>query len=181
MRITAGQYKGRKLETPKNDLIRPTSDKVRQAVFNALNSRGVIQEAIVIDAFCGTGALGIEALSQGAEFCHFFDKNRSSLKLCQQNIATIGIDKASTQCLDVTKVLHKPSDQAPATLIFMDPPYNQNLIPSAIDALQSQGWLSEDAFFMLEMDKREDIAININTLDEKIYSDTKIIFAQNSS
>ena len=63
----------------------------------------------------------------------------------------------------------------------MDPPYNQNLILTAIDALQSQGWLSEDAFFMLEMDKREDIVININTLDKKIYGDTKIIFAQNSS
>lgn len=181
MRITAGQYKGRKLETPKNDLIRPTSDKVRQAIFNALNSRDVVHGAIVIDAFCGTGALGIEALSQGAKFCHFFDKNRPSLKLCQQNIENISIDEASTHCLDVTKVKHKPADQDPATLIFMDPPYNQNLIPPAIDALQSQDWLSEDAFFMLEMDKREDIAIDINILGEKIYGDTKIIFAQNSS
>ena len=69
MRIVGGKHRSRTLFTPKDNAVRPTSDKVRQAVFNILNSRGLVVDAIVIDAFCGTGALGLEALSQGAKQC----------------------------------------------------------------------------------------------------------------
>ena len=70
MRIIAGQHRGRRLKTPDSQDIRPTSDKVRQAVFNMLGSRGLVNDTVVMDVFCGTGALGIEALSQGASFCY---------------------------------------------------------------------------------------------------------------
>ena len=92
MRIVAGRYGGRKLMVPKGRDIRPTSDKVRGAVFNMLDSRGAVQGALVLDAFCGTGALGFEALSRGARHCTFIDKNSESLKLCRANAQALGAE-----------------------------------------------------------------------------------------
>ncbi len=91
MRIVAGQYGGRRLEVPKGRDIRPTSDKVRGAIFNALRSRGAVEEARVLDVFCGTGALGLEALSQGAAHCTFMDKARESLELAKRNAQNLGV------------------------------------------------------------------------------------------
>ena len=179
MRITAGQYKGRKLETPKNDSVRPTSDKVRQAIFNSLNSRGAVIDAVVIDAFCGTGALGLEALSQGAEFCSFFDKDKNSYTLCKTNIQKFGAEnQANLGLQDVIKIKSRPENIPPATLVFLDPPYNNNLVPLSVQLLHDQNWLAPQAMFVIETAKNEKISdVLIDIEDEKIYGDTKIIFA----
>ena len=105
MRIVAGTYGGRKLETPANNAVRPTSDKVRGAIFNALLSRIDIDDARVFDVFCGSGALGLEALSRGAAHCIFSDKSRQSLQLAQNNAKALGADHYATfQSLDATKL-----------------------------------------------------------------------------
>lgn len=179
MRIVGGMHRSRKLETPHSDAVRPTSDKVRQAVFNMLNSRGLVQDAHVIDAFCGTGALGLEALSQGAAHCTFFDSNKNSLQLCKANVQILGEeDRTDVIFQDVTKVKEKPENTLKADLIFLDPPYNKDLVPLTIKSLKDQNWISQDAFFVIEIEKNEIIiSEHIDIENEKIYGDTKIILA----
>lgn len=179
MRITGGIHRSRKLETPKGDAVRPTSDKVRQAVFNMLNSRGVLQDAVVIDAFCGTGALGLEALSQGASHCTFFDKNKSSVQLCKSNVAALREEERSKIILqDATKLKQRSDNIKTASLVFLDPPYHQNLVQQSIKSLSENNWLDDDCFFVIETAKDEGVFCdNIENVNEKIYGDTKIILA----
>ncbi|MEM8833316.1 MAG: 16S rRNA (guanine(966)-N(2))-methyltransferase RsmD [Pseudomonadota bacterium] len=178
MRICAGIHGGRVLKTPQNNIIRPTSDKVRQAIFNALQSRGLVEDAIVLDAFCGTGALGLEALSQGASHAYFFDKNKNSYALCKENIVLLKEeDRTDLFLIDATKV--KENSLEPANLIFLDPPYHKNLIPVTIDSLVQNNWISDDAFFVIETQKDEKIDLsNLDIVFEKEYGDTLIRFAQ---
>ena len=180
MRITGGTHRSRKLETPKSDAVRPTSDKVRQAVFNMLNSRGAVDGAVVIDAFCGTGALGLEALSQGASFCIFFDKNKNSVDLCRANIISLKEENNSKVMMqDVTKVKPRPDDILSASLVFLDPPYRQGLVEKAVTALFEADWLEKECMFVIETAKDEILQSGlIQQSDEKIYGDTKIILAE---
>lgn len=159
MRITGGLYGGRVLEPPKDSRIRPTSDKVRQAVFNILHSRGAVDGAAVLDGFCGTGALGLEALSRGAASCVFFDNNRTSLDLCKKNHAALGVAAPCTFVLrDCTKPQARPDDLPAAGLVFLDPPYHQDLVPQALAALSFGGWIAADALVLIETEKRYDPA-----------------------
>ncbi len=176
MRITGGEYGGRILEAPKDNKIRPTSDKVRLAIFNMLDSRGLVEDAIVLDAFCGTGALGIEAISRGAAQAVFIDKNRSSLDLSKKNYSALKIAVESHFLLkDSSKIGEKPSNIAPATLVFLDPPYNQNLVPLTLESLLSGGWLVEGAHIVVETEKGSFLAISgFQTLIERDYGDTRI-------
>ena len=129
MRITGGLHRSRKLETPKNDAVRPTSDKVRQALFNMLNSRGLVRDAVVLDAFCGTGALGLEALSQGAARAIFIDKAKSSTDLCHQNIETLNVgDQSCVLLQDSAKIKLRPDGIPHVELVFLDPPYRKGLV-----------------------------------------------------
>lgn len=179
MRITGGHHRSRKLETPKGDAVRPTSDKVRQAVFNMLNSRGVLQDAVVIDAFCGTGALGLEALSQGASYCTFFDKNKSSVQLCKSNVAALREEGRSKIMLqDATKLRERSDSATAASLVFLDPPYHQDLVQKSIKSLSENNWLDDDCFFVIETAKDESVMSDkIEIINEKTYGDTKIILA----
>ena len=179
MRITGGTHRSRKLETPKNDSVRPTSDKVRQAIFNMLNSRGLVVDTIVIDAFCGTGALGLEALSQGASFCTFFDKNKNSVEICRSNIMALK-EEINTHLAfqDVTKVKPRADNISKADLIFLDPPYHKDLVPRAIEALYRSEWLASDCTFVIEMATDEMLqSALITQISKKNYGDTKIILA----
>jgi len=178
MRIVSGKYGGRKLSVPKTRDIRPTSDKIRGAVFNMLRSRGAIEDAVVLDIFCGTGALGLEALSQGAAFCTFVDNSRESLDLAQKNAAGFGAESAACFILkDATKLGPKLDDITFATLAFLDPPYKQELVIPALNTLHDGGWLIEDALLVLEVEKGFDEALprSFRLLDERDYGDTKIL------
>ncbi len=179
MRIVAGKFGGRVLETPKNRDIRPTSDKVRGAVFNALQSRGVVHEARVIDCFCGTGALGMEALSQGASSCTFIDKNRSSLDLARDNAARLGLkDEVSFLLKDAAHLKAISEDVEKFTLAFLDPPYGQDLVEDTLDVLNIRGWLAPGAVCVVEVEKGYSGAVPkfYTLLDERTYGDTKILF-----
>ena len=179
MRITGGIHRSRKLETPKNDAVRPTSDKVRQAIFNMLNSRGVVQDSHVLDAFCGTGALGLEALSQGAAHSVFFDNNKNSIQLCQTNVFSLGEGERSDILFqDASKVKQRPEKIQPVNLVFLDPPYHKELVLKSIEALHKNNWFSDDVFFVIETAKDEVIVSEfIQIVSEKIYGDTKILLA----
>ena len=178
MRIVAGLYGGRKLSVPKNRDIRPTSDKIRGAVFNMLVSRGMVDGAIVLDAFCGTGALGLEALSRGAVHCTFMDKARESLQLAQDNAHAFGVAGQVEFILkDSTKLSSFKPEQLPYTLVFLDPPYHKNMVTQALEALHKGGVLSANCLIVCETEKGADIRFgsDFRTEFSKTYGSIDII------
>ena len=133
MRIVSGIYGGRKLQVPRGKDIRPTSDKVRGAMFNVLRGFDAVDGSRVLDAFCGSGALGLEALSQGAAHVTFCDKSRVSLDLAKENAGALGCAEHSDFILkDALKI---DAEAGPYDLAFLDPPYGQNLIPKIVTTL----------------------------------------------
>lgn len=179
MRIISGSYGGRRLETPKNDDIRPTSDKLRGAVFNALLSRIELEGITVLDICCGTGALGLEALSRGAGHAVFIDSARSSLDLAKKNAAMLGAE-GKFILKDAGKMGEPPSEIEPAGLFFCDPPYHKGIVPLALESLTEGGWLADSAFGVLETEKEANLILppGFAMVQEKLYGDTKIIFVE---
>lgn len=181
MRIVAGRFGGRKLEVPEGRDIRPTGDKVRGAVFNALRSRGAVDGAVVFDAFCGSGALGLEALSQGARRCTFMDKAPDSLALARRNAENLGVlDEALFLRKDATKAGDKPQDAPPAKLVFLDPPYAKDLIVPALITLYAGGWIAKGAWAVCESEKAFAGMLPAFCArdQEKTYGDTKVMLAR---
>jgi 16S rRNA (guanine966-N2)-methyltransferase len=180
MRIVSGIYGGRRLIVPKGRDIRPTSDKVRGAIFNALESRGAVRSAVVMDVFCGTGALGLEALSRGASHCTFIDKARDSLSLARENANAFGAQALCDFILkDAASLAPRPENTPPATLVFLDPPYHMALAAPALEALHAGGWLMNDVCIILETEKNFNYAVLPEFLrveTEKTYGDTKVMF-----
>lgn len=177
MRIIAGTLRGRKLITPKDQTIRPTSDKIRGALFNALESRGAIRGAIVLDVFCGTGALGLEALSRGAKCVHFIDIDPA---LAKANVSHLGLEGHQTQFSrrEATKLGQRPENMDPAQLVFLDPPYNQNLLGAALETLHTHNWLEKGTICVCEVRKMfsGDLPAEFTLDNERIYGDTKILY-----
>ncbi|MBI1207081.1 MAG: 16S rRNA (guanine(966)-N(2))-methyltransferase RsmD [Azospirillum sp.] len=155
MRIVGGKHRGRRLEAPPGQDIRPTADRVREALFNVLahrswgpNDEFELAGARVLDAFCGTGAFGLEALSRGAAHATFLDLGRSAIDCTKRNIEVMGeSDAAKILRADATK---PPPAKAPCTLAFLDPPYKEDLAGAALAALSAQGWFAPGALVILE-------------------------------
>jgi 16S rRNA (guanine966-N2)-methyltransferase len=121
MRVIAGEFSGRKLVAPEGTTTRPTTDKVRQALFNSLTSMGVLEGAVVADLYAGSGALGIEALSRGAERCVFVERDRAALTALRQNIAALGIEDRCT--VTSSDVMAWVPAMRNVDIAFIDPPY----------------------------------------------------------
>ena len=151
MRIVAGKLKSRSIIAPKSNDVRPTSDKVRQAIFNVLEHAAwcpSLIDATVLDLFCGTGALGIEALSRGASFVTFVDRDVTPVKA---NIRYFSLD---TKCRVLpANALALPPAEQPCDFIFIDPPYHKDLIDSAIKNLQEKNWIGHDSVVICESEK----------------------------
>lgn len=178
MRIIAGTAGGRPLIAPEGKDVRPTGDKVRGAMFNALRSRMDITGAVILDCFCGSGALGLEALSRGAASCTFIDNSRASLDLAKKNAKALGFENQSRFVFSDMRTL-KPSEGEPAVLAFLDPPYEKNLVAPALAALAAGGWLHEKALCVVEAEKKfHDVPLQFSTLSEKRYGETKVLFLQ---
>ena len=184
MRIVGGRHKGRRLLSPQDRRIRPTSDRVREAVFGVLehgNWRGAdevgpILGAVVVDAFCGTGALGLEALSRGAAFAYLLDQDPNAVTLARRNAAALGEDdRARVLRCDVTR---PPAPQAAGSLAFVDPPYGRGLADTALTALRARGWLAPGCVCIVEQGRRDDAPAvpGFATLDERLYGDIRIIW-----
>ena len=121
MRVISGEFGGRKLVAPDGTTTRPTTDKVRQAVFNSLGSMGVIEGATVADLYAGSGALGIEALSRGAEHCVFVERDRAALRALRENIAALDLGTRTT--VHATDVMAWVPAMRNVDIAFIDPPY----------------------------------------------------------
>jgi len=179
MRITSGTFRNRKLDAPEGHDVRPTSDKMRQVIFNMLMKYALPADAVVLDVFCGTGALGLEALSRGAAFCTFIDQSRESLSFCRRNAETLKVtDQSDLLHRDATKPGPRTDKNDAASLIFLDPPYNKNLVTPTLTALAENNWLAEDALCIVETEKNANTPAieNFILLDERIHGATKIFF-----
>ena len=158
VRIIAGSRKGRLLTAPTGQTTRPTADLVRQALFDMLlhapwGGATLISGAHVLDAFAGTGALGLEALSRGASHASFFETSRPALAALRANIQAC---KWENSCTIIARdVTSPPACTTPAGLVFLDPPYHQNLPERALKALQSKGWIVPNAIAVIETGREE--------------------------
>jgi len=178
MRIVGGRLKGRALAAPASQAIRPTSERLREAIFDILEHRypGHVQGARVVDLFAGSGALAIEALSRGARFALLVDNGAKARALIRANVAALGLGGVSRIWrADATKLGSAPAG-GPFALAFLDPPYGQGLAARALAALVAGGWLEREALCVVEEAARADIAApeGLALIDERIYGDTRI-------
>ncbi len=182
MRIVAGKLKGRRLAAPEGRDIRPTADRTRQALFDVLEHGRLIEgggsalvNAIVLDAFCGTGALGLEALSRGAAEASFMDSNRAALDCARANAKALSV-AGNFILADAT---NPPRPRKPASLIFLDPPYGANLGSPALTALLGSGWMAPGAIVSIEMPGREIASLEVPSglarIDERRYGKARIL------
>ncbi len=147
MRIVAGDFKGRKLETPAGNEIRPTSEKVKEAVFSMLSAK--LPGAICVDLFAGTGSLGLEALSRGAEKCYFGDHARPAIEIVRRNVAHCKAEEWSVVYFgDYEQVLRKIHE--PVDIFFLDPPYRQGLYEDCFALIDELQLLAEDGVIVAE-------------------------------
>lgn len=184
MRITTGKYKGTILNSPNDGKIRPTSDKVRQAIFNKLQHAAwkydlgfTLDDAVVLDLFCGTGALGFEALSHGASSCIFIDKNT---KLVKQNAQKFFEEKMIFVQKDILKISQNPLKNHKANLVFMDPPYKQDMADKTLEKLNDLKALEDNTLIVVEEHKTVidtlNLPENMQPLEAKKYGDTAVLF-----
>ena len=186
-RIIAGVAGGRRLETPKGDRTRPTSDRVREALFSAIEARsGSLHGLRFLDLYAGSGAIGLEAWSRGAEAVTFVESDRRTADLVARNARAIGCAVARVHAASVTATLAAGSD-APYDLVFSDPPYplDDAAVADDLALLAAQGWLADDALVVVERGSRSpqpawpsDLAALPGKRARKKYGETTLWFAQ---
>ncbi|MFC6686753.1 16S rRNA (guanine(966)-N(2))-methyltransferase RsmD [Jhaorihella thermophila] len=181
MRIIAGRFRGLTLASVgKGDRgahLRPTSDRVREALFSMLESRGAVAGARVLDLFAGTGALGLEALSRGAEQAAFVDDGRVAQDLIRRNISLTGTeDRTRLIRRDATRL--PPCPDAPYGLVFLDPPYGKGLGQRALDVSRAGGWIAAGALILWEESAPMPPLVGFELLDARRYGDTHVTLMQ---
>ncbi len=184
MRITAGRFGGKKLLSPEGLTTRPTSDRARQAVFNILRHANwlqgdVLNDALVMDLFAGTGAMGLEALSQGAAHAIFVEQDGKALKCCRDNIANCNVTPESKIMNGSALALPLRSNATPQrTLVFLDPPYGKGYGVAALNSAVMQGWLAPGAVIVMEMAKKEPEAppAGFTVHDTRDYGVARVMF-----
>ncbi|RFB04757.1 16S rRNA (guanine(966)-N(2))-methyltransferase RsmD [Parvularcula marina] len=182
MRIVGGEFRGRSIVAPKGMATRPTTDRTRESLFNILTHKEgfELEGARVIDLFAGSGALGFEAVSRGAEFCLFVETAAAARGAIRDNQEALGLTgKTRIHRRSATHLGEKPSGMgAPFTLAFLDAPYGQGLIEPALVALRDGHWLSSRALCVVEQGKGEDApsADGFTLDDERAFGDSVIRF-----
>jgi len=182
VRIVGGSHRGRHLIAPPGKTVRPTSDRAREALFNILShgefaAAGIpFADAAVLDAFAGTGAFGLEALSRGASEAVFIENDRAALVALRRNIADLG-EFAHSRVIagDATR---PPRAPVACALAFLDPPYSSGLAIPALTALAAAHWLTPDAIAAVEIGAREPFALprGFAAVDERVYGASRLIF-----
>jgi len=180
MRIVGGRLGGRALEAPKSQNVRPTSDRLRESLFNILTHRydDVITGARVLDLFAGTGALGLEAMSRGAVFALFIDDGAEARALIRQNVEALGLG-------GITRIFRRDATRLgavhpnePFALVFLDPPYRKGLAEKALASLRDGGWLAPGALVVVEeaADARFAAPQDYAEIERRRYDDTEFVF-----
>lgn len=182
MRVTGGAYRGKSIDVIKGaSMIRPTSDKMRQAIFNMLAhaSWGIdLEDAVMLDAYCGSGIMGIEALSRGASHVIFADSNRKALDYLKQVLAhDFKVEKSRYSLLQGDLSRHIKSPQK-IDFVFMDPPYGKDLVRQTLQVLQEAQLLQNEALILCETEKAASFSALFDGYfieDERLYGDSKLV------
>ena len=179
MRVISGKARGLKLDTPKNLDVRPTTDRVKESLFNIINP--YIRESNILDLFAGTGSLGIECLSRGAKNCVFVDKSKDSIGIVKSNVKKARVDNESTILnIDLKDAVKRLSVQNQKfDVIFMDPPYYENMFIDCLKSIDELNLLKEDGLIVVEHDTKDLFDDSIGRLyksREKKYGNTTITF-----
>ena len=181
MRIVAGKFKGREIKGPSNTATRPTSDRVRESIFNILahgSDRFILEDARVLDLFAGTGALGLEAISRGAKFCCFVEEDAAARGVIRANADSCGvIGQTRIWRRDATD-LGSCAPQSPYDLVFADPPYGKGMGEKSLAAVLEGGWLNPAGVAVLEEAARITVVDvpGFKLLDIREYGDTQVRF-----
>lgn len=174
MRIITGEYRGRKLKTPKGDTIRPTSDKVKESIFNLLMNE--TYDKIFCDLFSGTGSLGLEALSRGAKRCYFCDISRESISIVKDNVAHCNAgDRSIIIHGDFVRSLSKIVEKV--DVFLLDPPYRAGLYEKCLELIERLDLLTLNGIILAEHashDKVPDRVGGIAKVREKRYGKTTV-------
>lgn len=183
MRVVGGRHKGRRLTAPEGLAVRPTSDRTREALFNILASGRLglgLEGARVLDAFAGTGALGLEALSRGAREVVFMESLAAARAALERNIEAL--DEADRAEVLGADVLRPPIAGSAAAIVLMDPPYGQGLAAPAIDALRATGWIGGGSLVVVELLAGETFEppAGISIIDERKYGKARLVFLRPS-
>ena len=161
VRVIAGSARGRRLTVPDGDDVRPTKDMVREALFSALDARGAIVDARVLDLYAGSGALAIEALSRGAERATLVERNRRAIEAINANLDALGFeDRARVVALDANRFAASTvAGDAPFDLVFVDPPYTtaDEEVDALLVGLMGPEWLADNAIVSVERPARHPI------------------------
>ena len=181
LKVVGGKHRGRSIATPEGSTTRPTSNRARESLFNILmhanwRDDGIspLIDARVLDAFAGSGALGIEALSRGAAHATFLDNDATAVRLIGENLRKMGeAPNAKVIRADATR---PPPSREPCDLVFLDPPYRSGQAPTALAALADGGWLKPGAIASVELASTEDLLPppRFETIDERRYGAAKI-------
>jgi len=180
MRIVGGKLRSRPIAGPKSDAVRPTSDRLREALFNILtHSYGdPVTGARVLDLFAGTGALGIEAISRGADYALFVDEGVEARALLRDNVESLGLG-------GVTRIFRRDASRLgpahpldPFSLIFLDPPYGKGLAEKSLISARDGGWLMPEALLVVEeaADAGFKTPEGFVELERRRYDDTEFTF-----
>lgn len=191
IRIIGGKHRGRMLETPPGDATRPTSNRARESLFNVLmharwrddddGGTSPLIEARVLDAYAGSGALGLEALSRGADHVTFLDNDAAAIKAIGDNLRKLGeTGAAKVVRADATR---PPPGREPCDLVFLDPPYRSGQAPAAIVALAGAGWMMPGCIVTVELAHNEDMIVpdGFETIDERRYGAAKIVILKRTA
>lgn len=181
MRIITGLLKGRHITLPKGLSIRPTSDRTKEGIFSIIGARKVIQNARVLDLFAGSGNLGFEAISRGAQHVMAVDKNNTCTNFIEETAEEFGIsDQLITRTASTEQFLSTPS--VPYDIVFADPPYPYPEIPALITTILSDSWLNVNGWLILEHDKRHDFSDHKHCFITRSYGRTIVtIFTKEST
>jgi 16S rRNA (guanine966-N2)-methyltransferase len=185
MRVVGGRLRGRALAAPKSQAIRPTADRLRESLFNILKHAygDPVTGARVLDLFAGTGALGIEALSQGAAFALLVDDGAEARALLRENTTTLGLGgMTKIYRRDATK-LGPAAPLEPFSLAFLDPPYGRGLAEQALTSARQGGWLTPEALVVVEEAVKSAFTApeGFAELERRRYDDTEFVILQAAS
>jgi 16S rRNA (guanine966-N2)-methyltransferase len=183
MRIVGGRFSGRSLATPSlGASIRPSSDRLREALFNILVHRhgDPVTGARVLDLFAGTGALGLEAMSRGASFVLFIDHGAAARALIRANVAALGLGGATRIFRRDATRLGPVHPLEPFTLVFLDPPYRADLAEPALASLSGGGWLAPNALIIVEEAAEPAFAtpLGFTAIERRRYGEGELTFLQ---
>lgn len=179
LRVISGKIRGLKLDTPKNQDVRPTTDRVKESLFNIINP--YIRQSNILDLFAGTGSLGIECLSRGAKNCVFVDKSRDSINIVRSNVKKARVENESTILnIDFKGALKRLSVQNQKfDVIFMDPPYYENMFIDCLKNIDELNLLCEDGIIVVEHDTKDLFEDKVGRLEktrDKKYGNTTLTF-----